>query len=57
LFVTKQYQPFCVRTGGNALMKLPCSSLHPSTEVGLCYLRKWRRGESLLFNLKEAQSM
>ena len=57
LFVTKQYQPFCVRTGGNALMKLPCSGLLPSIEVGLCYLKKWRRGESLLFILKQAQSM
>jgi len=43
LFVTKQYQPFCVRTGGDALMKLPCSGLLPSIEVGLCYLKKWRR--------------
>jgi len=34
LFVTKQYQPFCVRTGGDALMKLPCCGLLPSTEVG-----------------------
>ena len=24
-------------------MKLPCSGLLPSIEVGLCYLRKWRR--------------
>ena len=23
LFVTKQYQPFCVRTGGDALVKVP----------------------------------
>jgi len=38
-------------------MKLPCSGLLPSIEVGLCYLRKWRRGESLLFILKQAQSM
>ena len=52
LFVTKQYQPFCVRTGGDALMKLPCSGLLPSIEVGLRYLRKWRRGESLLFTFK-----
>jgi len=57
LFVTKQFQPFCVRTGGDALMKLPCSGLLPSIEVGLCYLRKWRRGKSLLFILKQAQSM
>jgi len=57
LFVTKQCQPFCARTGGDALMKLPCSSLLPSIEVGLCYLKKWRRGESLLFILKQAQSM
>jgi len=57
VFVTKQYQPFCVRTGGDALMKVPCSGLLPSIEVSLCYLRKWRRGESLLFILKEAQSM
>jgi len=34
-----------VTTGGDALMKLPCSGLLPSIEVGLCYLRKWRRGE------------
>jgi len=46
LFVTKQYQPFCVRTRGDALMKLPCSGLLPSIEVGLRYFRKWRRGES-----------
>jgi len=57
LFVAKQYQPFCARTGGEALMKLPCSGLLPSIEVGLCYLRKWRKGESLLFILKQAQSM
>jgi len=57
LFVTKQYQPFCVRTGGDALVKVPSSGLLPSIEVGLCYLRKWRRGESLLFILKQAQSM
>jgi len=56
-FVTKQYQPFCVRTGGDALMKLSCSGLLPGTEVGLCYFRKWRRGESLLFILKQAQSI
>jgi len=43
LFVTKQYQPFCVRTGGDALMKVPCSGLLPSIEEGQCYLRKWRR--------------
>jgi len=49
LFVTKHYQPFCVRTGDDAVMKLPCSGLLPSIEVGLCYLRKWRRGEPLLF--------
>ena len=53
----KKYQPFCVGTGGDALVKVPCSGLLPSTEVGLCYLRKWRRGESLLFILKQAQSM
>ena len=47
LFVTKQYLPFCVRTGCDALMKIPCSGFLPSFEVGLCYLRKWRRGESL----------
>jgi len=35
-------------------MKLPCSGLLPRIEVGLCYLRKWRRGESLLFILKQA---
>ena len=57
LFVTKPYQPFCVRTGGDALMKLPCSGLLSSIEVGLCYLRKWRRGKSLLFILIQAQSM
>jgi len=57
LFVTKQYQPFCVRTGDDALVKVPCSGLLPSIEVGLCYLRKWRRGESLLFILKQAQSL
>jgi len=57
LFVTKQYQPFCVRTVGDALMKLPCSGLLPNIEVGQCYLRKWRRGESLLFILKPARSM
>jgi len=53
LFVTKQHQPICVRTGGDALMKLPCSGLLPSIEVGLCYLRKWRRGESLHFILRQ----
>jgi len=57
LFVIKQYQPVCVRTGGDALVKVPCSGLVPSIEVGLCYLRKWRRAESLLFILKQAQSM
>jgi len=57
LFVTKQYQQFCVRTGGDALMELPCSGLLPSIDVGLCFLRKWRRGESLLFILNQAQSM
>jgi len=57
LFVTKQYQLFCVRTGDDALMKLLCSGLLPSIEVGLCYLRKWKRDEPLLFILKQAQSM
>jgi len=57
LLVTKQYQPFCVRIGGDALMKLPCSGLQPSIEVGLFYLRKWRRGESLLFISKQEQSL
>ena len=57
LFVTKQYQPFCVRTGGDALVKAPCPGLLPNIEVGLCYLRKWRRRESLVFILKQAQSM
>jgi len=38
-------------------MKLPCSGLLPSIEEGLCYLRKWRRGESLLFIFKQEQSM
>jgi len=57
LIVTKQYQPFCVTTGGDALMKLACSGLLPSIELSLCYLRKWRRGESLLFILEQAQSM
>jgi len=51
LFVTKQYKPFCVRTGGDALMKLPCSGLLPSVEVGQCYLRKWRR-RSITFYFK-----
>jgi len=57
LIVTKQYQPFCVTTGGDAFMKLACSGLLPSIELSLCYLRKWRRGESLLFILEQAQSM
>jgi len=57
LFVTKQNQPFCVRTGGEALVKVPCSGLLPTIEIGLCYLRKWRRSESLLYILKPAQSM
>jgi len=57
LFVTKQYKPFCVRTGGDALVNVPCSGLLPSIEVGLCYLRKWGRGELLLFILKQARSM
>jgi len=39
------------------LKKLPYSGLLPSIEVGLCYLRKWRKGESLIFILKQAQSM
>jgi len=56
-FVTKQYQAFCVRTGGDALVKVPCSGLLSSIEVSLCYLKKWRRSESLLFILKQAQSM
>ena len=56
-FVTKQYQAFRVSTGGDGLMKFPCSGLLSSIEVGLCYLRKWRRGELLLFVLKQAQSM
>jgi len=53
----KTIPPFCVRTGGDALMKLPCSGLLPSIEVGLYYLRKWRRGHPLLFILKQAQSV
>jgi len=57
LFVTKQYQPFCERAGGVALVKVPCSGLLPSIELGLCYLRKWRRGDALLFILKQVQSM
>jgi len=32
-------------------MKLPCSGLLSSIEVGLFYLRKWRRDESLLLFL------
>jgi len=50
LFVKKHYQPFRVRTGGDALMKLPCSGLLLSIEV--CCLRTWKRGESFLFILK-----
>jgi len=57
LFVTKQYQSFRVRTGGDALMKLSCSGLLSSIEIGLCYLIKWTRGESLLFILKQRQLM
>ena len=38
-------------------MELPCYGLLPSIEVGLCHLRKWRRGESLLCILNQAQSM
>jgi len=38
-------------------MKVHCSGLVPGIEVGLCYLREWRRDESLLFILKQAQSM
>jgi len=57
LFVTKQNQPFCVTTGGDALVKVSCSGLLPTIVVGLCYLRKWRRSESLLFILKQPQSM
>ena len=45
------------RTGGDALVKAPYFGLLPSIEVGLCCLRKWRRGESLLFILKQAQPM
>jgi len=33
-------------------MKFPCSDLLPSIEVGLCYLRKWRRGESFIFQFE-----
>jgi len=55
LFVTKQNQPFCVSTGGDGLVKVPCSGLLLTIEVGLCYLRKWRRSESLLFILKQVQ--
>ena len=36
-------------------MKLPCSGLLPSIEIGLCYLRKWIRGKSLLFILKRCR--
>jgi len=36
-------------------MKLPSSGFLSSIEVGLCYLRKWRRGESLLFILKRCR--
>jgi len=57
LFVTKQNQPFCVSTGGDGLVKVPCSGLLLTIEVGLCYLRKWRRSESLLFILKQVQSI
>jgi len=57
LFVTKQYHSFCVRTGGDALVKVLCSGRLSSIEVGLYYLRKWRRSESLLFIFKQAQSM
>ena len=57
LFVTKQYQTFCVRSGGDVLTKLPCSGLLPSIEVGLCCLRNWRRGSSFLCILKQAQAM
>jgi len=41
----KHYQPFCVRTGGDALMKLPCSGLVLSTEVR--YLRTWKKANHL----------
>jgi len=44
-------------TGCDVVMELPYSVHLPSIEVGLCYLRKWGRGESLLFILKQAQSM
>jgi len=43
LFVTKQYQPSCVMTGGDALLKVPCSGLLPSIEVGLCNLKVEKR--------------
>jgi len=56
LFVTKQYQPFC-KDNRYALMKLPCSGLLPGIEVGLCYLRKWRKANHFFFILKQAQSM
>jgi len=39
------------------MMKLLCYGLLPSIEVGLCYLRKWRKYESLIFISKQAQSM
>jgi len=33
LFVTKQNHPFYVRTGGDGLVKVPCSGLLPTIEV------------------------
>jgi len=47
----KQYQPFCARTGGDALMKLQCSGLLPSTEVGLWHL-KVEKGRIITFYFK-----
>jgi len=49
LFVTKQNQPFYVRTGGDALVKVPCSGLLPAIEVGLCYLKSEEANHYFLF--------
>jgi len=51
LFVKNHYQPFYVRTGGDALIKLTCSGLLGLLSIEVCYLRTWKRGKSFLFIL------
>ena len=54
---SKQNSVICLRSNilPAPIFGLAAPMLLPSTEVGICYLRMWRRGESLLFILKRCR--